>query len=225
MESIRERLFALQDPAYRKFGAKLIPTVAKEHIIGVRTPALRALAKELDSSAETSAFLKELPHLYFEENQLHAFLLCRIRVFDRCLEEVDRFLPFMDNWATCDQMSPAVFRKNRDALLPHVRRWMADERTYVRRFGIGMLMTHYLDGEFRPEQPGWVAEMRAEEYYVNMMRAWYFATALAKQWDAALPYLERGALDRWTHNMTIRKSVESDRISPERKELLRTLRK
>ena len=225
MTEIQERLFALQDPGYRDFNAKLLPTVDKERIIGVRTPALRALAKELDGSPEAAAFLAELPHAYFDEDQVHAFLVARIRDFRQCVEEVDRFLPYVDNWATCDQMSPAVFRKNREALLPHVRRWMADERTYVRRFGIGMLMEHYLDSDFRPEYPGWVAELQSEEYYVNMMRAWYFATALAKQWDAALPYLERGALDRRTHELAIRKAAESRRICPERKELLRGLRR
>ncbi len=222
--AIQEELFRLQDTGYRDFQSRLLPTVDPKTVIGVRTPALRALAKELTRQGELSGFLNELPHAYFDENQLHAFLLCEIKDFSACLEAVERFLPFVDNWATCDQLSPRVFRKHRAELLAPVRRWIGSGKTYTVRFGLGMLLAHYLDEAFDPAYLAWAAELRSEEYYVRMMVAWYFATALAKQWDAALPYLEGCRLDDWTHNRTIQKAVESYRISPEQKEYLRSLR-
>ena len=196
-----------------------------ESIIGVRTPAVRKLAKELKKEGKAEAFLAELPHRYFEENGLHAALLCEERDFARCLEQVERFLPWVDNWATCDSMSPPVFRKHREELLPPVRRWLASGQTYTIRYGIKLLMDHFLDGDFRPEYLQMVSVIESEEYYVNIMRAWYFATALAKQWESSLPYLQEGRLDAWTHNRTIQKAVESYRISPEQKQLLRGLRR
>jgi 3-methyladenine DNA glycosylase AlkD len=221
---IRAELFRLQDGGYRVFQCRLLPTVDPETVIGVRTPELRRLAKRLLRSGEADAFLRELPHGYFDENQLHAFILSELKDFVLCVEAVDRFLPFVDNWATCDQLSPKVFRKHRQALPESIRRWIASGETYAVRFGIGMLMEHFLDGDFDPKYPAAVAAIRSEEYYVRMMAAWYFATALAKRYDAALPWLEERRLDPWTHNRAIRKAIESNRISPERKEYLRGLR-
>ena len=225
MTGIRERLFALREPGYADFTAKLIPNVPWETILGVRTPALRALAKELRGTDEAAAFLDELPHAYFEENCLHAFLLEQIKDYDVCMAALERFLPYVDNWAVCDQMSPPVFKKHRAELPKRVKVWLSSGETYSVRFGIKMLMSHFLDQDFRPEYLEQVAIIDSEEYYVNMMRAWYFATALAKQWDSTLPLLRERRLDLWTHNRTIQKAVESCRISEERKELLRGLRR
>lgn len=222
--SIRETLFSLRDEKFAAFQARLIPNVAPERIIGVRTPTLRKLAKTLRGSGEAEEFLKALPHEFFEENHLHAFLLCEMKDFDACVQAVEDFLPYVDNWATCDQMSPGVFRKNKQALLPYIRCWIASERCYTRRFGTGMLMSHFLDEDFREEYLRLVSDKRSEEYYVNMMIAWYFATALAKQYEAALPYLENRRLDPWVHNKTIQKAVESFRVSDEHKACLRALK-
>lgn len=222
--SIRETLFSLREEKYAAFQARLIPNVAPERVIGVRTPALRKLAKTLRGSGQAEEFLKALPHEFFEENNLHAFLLCEMKDFEACVQAVEDFLPYVDNWATCDQMSPGVFRKNKQALLPHIRRWIASERCYTRRFGIGMLMSHFLDEDFREEYLSLVSDIRSEEYYVNMMIAWYFATALAKQYEAALPYLENRRLDPWVHNKAIQKAVESFRVSDGHKTYLRTLK-
>ncbi len=222
--SIQEELFKLQDSKYRDFQAKLIPTVPPASIIGVRTPALRSYAKQLAGQEDAETFLEELPHRYFDENQLHAFLLSEERDFGRCIAGVDRFLPFIDNWATCDQLSPKCFKKHRPELLGSIREWLASSAAYTIRFGIGMLMAHFLDEDFDPACPELVASVRSEEYYVNMMIAWYFATALAKQYDAVLPWLESRRMDRWTHNKTIQKAIESGRLSEDRKEHLRGLR-
>ena len=222
--SIRETLFSLRDEKFAAFQARLIPNVAPERIIGVRTPALRKLAKTLRGSGEAEEFLKALPHDFFEENNLHAFLLCEMKDFDACVQAVEDFLPYVDNWATCDQMSPGVFRKNKQALLPYIRCWIASERCYTRRFGTGMLMSHFLDEDFREEYLRLVSDKRSEEYYVNMMIAWYFATALAKQYEAALPYLENRRLAPWVHNKAIQKAVESFRVSDEHKACLRALK-
>lgn len=222
--SIRETLLSLRDEKFAAFQARLIPNVAPERIIGVRTPALRKLAKTLRGSGEAEEFLKALPHDFFEENNLHAFLLCEMKDFDACVQAVEDFLPYVDNWATCDQMSPGVFRKNKQALLPHIRRWIASEQCYTRRFGIGMLMSHFLDEDFREEYLSLVSDIRSEEYYVNMMIAWYFATALAKQYEAALPYLENRRLDPWVHNKAIQKALESFRVSDGHKTYLKTLK-
>ena len=222
--SIRETLFSLRDEKFAAFQARLIPNVAPERVIGVRTPALRKLAKTLRGSGQAEEFLKALPHEFFEENNLHAFLLCEMKDFEACVQAVEDFLPYVDNWATCDQMSPGVFRKNKQALLPPIRRWIASEQCYTRRFGIGMLMSHFLDEDFREEYLSLVSDIRSEEYYVNMMIAWYFATALAKQYEAALPYLENRRLDPWVHNKTIQKAVESFRVSDEHKACLRALK-
>lgn len=222
--SIRETLFSLRDEKFAAFQARLIPNVAPERVIGVRTPALRKLAKTLRGSGQAEEFLKALPHEFFEENNLHAFLLCEMKDFEACVQAVEDFLPYVDNWATCDQMSPGVFRKNKQALLPPIRRWIASEQCYTRRFGIGMLMSHFLDEDFREEYLSLVSDIRSEEYYVNMMIAWYFATALAKQYEAALPYLENRRLDPWVHNKAIQKALESFRVSDGHKTYLKTLK-
>lgn len=223
-DEIKDALFALQDTAYRDFQAKLIPGMENGSMIGVRTPKLRKLAKQMAKRDEIGEFLEILPHTYFDENQLHAFIISERKDFERCVEEVNRFLPFVDNWATCDQMSPKVFKKHRQELLPYIRTWIASDKTYTVRFGIGMLMEHFLDEDFDPAYPEIVSEVRSEEYYVNMMIAWYFATALAKQYEAVLPYIERNRLEPWTHNKAIQKAVESYRITPEQKGYLKGLK-
>lgn len=223
-EEIRERLFQLQDEKYRDFQSKLIPNLEASVMIGVRTPELRKLSREMVRRENIGEFLDELPHRYFDENQLHAFILSEIRDYDRCVEAVCRFLPYVDNWATCDQMSPKVFRRNRQALLPHIREWIESGKTYTVRFGIGMLMSHFLDEGFDQTYAETVASIRSEEYYVNMMIAWYFATALVGHYEEILPFLEEKRLDPWTHNKAIQKAIESYRITEEQKAYLRTLR-
>ena len=223
-EYIRRELLKRRDPEYGEFQKKLIPTVAQAAVIGVRTPELRKLAKELTGQRDVSEFLEALPHAYFDENQLHSFIISEIRDFDLCLAQTCRFLPYIDNWATCDQLSPRVFAKHKAALLEHIRAWIGSRETYTVRFGIGLLMQHYLDGDFLPEYPRLVAGIKSEEYYVNMMSAWYFATALAKQYRAVLPYLEGRLLDPAVHNAAIQKALESRRIAPEQKQYLRTLK-
>jgi 3-methyladenine DNA glycosylase AlkD len=221
---IKEELFSLRDEKYRDFQIKLMPTVAPERVIGVRTPQLRALAKKLAKRDDIGEFLAALPHEYFDEDQLHAFILSGMKDYESCIEGVCAFLPYVDNWATCDQMSPKVFRKNREDLLRHIKEWIASDETYTVRFGAGMLMEHFLGDDFDPAYPEMVAGIESDEYYVNMMRAWYFATALAKNWDEALPFIEEKRLDEWTHNKAIQKSVESYRITPEQKDYLRSLK-
>ena len=223
-EEIRQSLFELQDIKYRDFQAKLIPGKDTETMIGVRTPELRKLAKQMLKREEIGEFLRDLPHRYFDEDQLHAFIVSGIKEYGKCMEELMRFLPFVDNWATCDQMSPGVFKKHKPELLAEIREWLGSEHTYTVRFGIGMLMQHFLDEDFDPAYPELVAGVHSEEYYINMMIAWYFATALAKQYDAVLPFIEGRRLDPWTHNKTIQKAVESYRISDEQKEYLRSLK-
>ncbi len=221
---IRERLFAMSDAGYREMQIKIIPTISPERVIGVRTPALRAMAKELIKTGEADAFIRELPHRYFDEDQLHAFIISEIKDLNRCLEEVDGFLPYIDNWATCDQLSPKVFGKNKKELLPYIRKWMGSKEAYTVRFGIGMLMAHFLDEDFDIKYTEAVAAVKSGEYYVKMMIAWYFATALAKQYDAVVPFIEEQRLDTWTHNKAVQKAIESRRISDERKEYLKGLK-
>lgn len=223
-QDIQRRLFKLQDLKYKDFSSKLTPTVDPETVIGVRTPELRKLAKEYARTPEAEQFLKILPHRYFEENNLHGFLIEAIRDYDAAIDAVEAFLPHIDNWATCDLMSPKVFKKHLPELYEKIKVWMQSDKTYTVRFGIGMLMSHYLDDAFRPEMPELVAAIRSEEYYVNMMIAWYFATALYKQPDAVMPFIEEQRLEKWSHNKAIQKAIESRRISNETKAYLRTLR-
>ncbi|MBQ1738733.1 MAG: DNA alkylation repair protein [Clostridiales bacterium] len=222
---IYKELVSLQDKGYRDMQITTIPTVDADSIIGVRTPALRTLAKELSKREDIGQFLDSLPHKYFEENQLHAFILSGMKDAARAFELVDKFLPYVDNWATCDQMSPKVFKKHKDLLLEYTDKWIGSDHPYVKRFGIGMLMEHFLDEDFKTSYLTKVSKIRSDEYYVNMMIAWYFATALAKQYDATLPYIEKNKLDIWTHNKSIQKAVESYRITPEQKEYLKTLKR
>lgn len=225
MELILQKLQELSDSGYRDFQAKLMPTVAKETIMGVRTPAMRAVAKELKGTELAAEFMKELPHQYFDENQLHAFLINELKDYDECLQELERFLPYVDNWATCDQLSPKVLKKQPEATLEAIRKWMASQHVYTIRFGMEMLMSFYLDAWFKPEYLAWVAADRNDEYYVKMMVAWFFATALAKQYEATVPYLEQRLLPEWSHKKAIQKACESYRITKEQKDYLRTLRK
>jgi len=222
---IHEKLLEMQDTPYRNFMKRLIPTVDEQNVIGIRTPELKRFAKAVGGTDEATAFMNDLPHKYFEENNLHAYLISNIRDIDACLAETEKFLMHVDNWATCDGLRPAVFKRHPEKLLSFIRKWMASEHPYTVRFGIEMLMLHFLDDCFSPEYPEWVAGIRSEEYYVNMMIAWYFAEALAKQYDAALPYIENSRLDAWTHNKAIQKAVESFRVSDERKAWLRSLKR
>lgn len=218
--TIQERLFALRDETYAAFSAKLIPTVEPDRFIGVRSPQLRSIAKELKNNA--SEFLSALPHRYHEENMLHAYLLCVGSDYATVVEQTERFLPFVDNWAVCDSLAPRAFARHKAELMPRIEKWMSAEHEYTVRFGIGTLMRHYLDADFRPEYLRRVAEIHRNEYYIKMMQAWYFATALAKQWDATLPMLD--SLEPWVRAKSIQKALESFRVSPDHKTLLRTLR-
>lgn len=220
----QELLFQLQDKGYRDFQSKLIPTIPVETIIGVRIPAIRKLAKEYGKDPESVEFLKQLPHTYYDENILHALLVAEIKDYEVCEKEVERFLPYVDNWAVCDIFSPKVFRKNKDKLIDKIREWTASDHPYTCRFGMEILMTHFLDEDFRVEYLEIPAAVHSGEYYVNMMIAWFYATALAKQWDAAVGYIEKKCLIPWTHNKTIQKARESYRITREQKEYLKTLK-
>lgn len=221
---IQEQLFALQDKKYQEFKRKLIPNIPKETIIGIRTPLLRKLAKDLAGTVQAENFRNDLPHKYDEENNLQAFLIERIRDYEEALRETEKFLPYINNWGTCDSFCPKIFAKHKKDLLIHIRQWLDSDQVYTMRYAMGMLMRYYLEEEFCPEYLAWVADVHSEEYYLNMMRAWYFATALAKQPDATLPWITEKRLDVWTHNKTIQKAVESLRIPKEMKQQLRQLR-
>ena len=223
-DEIVTALFRMRDADYALLQAKIIPTVAADRIIGVRTPALRAFAKALYKDRDKEDFLSCTPHQYFDENQLHAFVISLEKDFDKCIAEVDAFLPFIDNWATCDQLSPKAFKREPEKLLQYIQSWIKSDQTYTVRFAIGMLMQHFLDERFEAGYADMVAEVRSEEYYINMMIAWYFATALAKQYERTVPYLEGRRLDGWVHNKAIQKSVESYRITDEQKAYLKTLK-
>lgn len=224
IEKIRSRLLEMQDSKYREFQCGLMPTVKPETVLGVRTPNLRSYAKELSETEDCSYFLNHLPHTYYEENNLHAFLIESIRDYSQTLAAVEAFLPYVDNWATCDMMSPKIFKRHLPELADRIAEWLNSEHTYTVRFGIGMLMRYYLEDAFKPEYLDSVASIRSEEYYVKMMIAWYFATALAKQNSTALPYIERRCLEPWIHNKTIQKALESNRITDKEKAYLRQLK-
>lgn len=223
-DEIRKELFAQQDTGYKSLQERTINNIDPDSIIGVRTPVLRAYAKELGKREDVSEFLGVLPHEFFDEDQLQAFIISGMKDYDACMNELEKFLPYVNNWATCDQMSPKVIKKHKQELLKHIKVWIKSKETYTIRFGVGMLMEHFLDEDFDPKYPEMVSKLRSDEYYVNMMIAWYFATALAKQYDAALPWIEQGRLSRWTHNKTIQKAVESFRVSDEHKAALKALR-
>lgn len=223
--NIQKELFALQDISYADFQAKLVPNTRRELFIGVRVPEARKLAKRLAKEPEASIFLMDLPHRYYDENILHALLISEIKDFDACIAEVDQFLPYVDNWAVCDILSPKIFKKNITVLLRKIKEWSGSEKTYTCRFGIEMLMSYFLDDDFKPEYLEIPVSAHSEEYYVRMMIAWFFATALAKQWDAAKKYIEDNRLDLWTHNKAIQKARESRRIAPKQKEYLKSLKR
>lgn len=224
MEEIQKKLFELQDMAYRDFHSRLMPDIDKETVIGIRVPMLRKYAKSIAGTELAEKFIKELPHCYYEENNLHMMLITGIKDYDRCLTEIERFLPYIDNWATCDFPAPKCFENHKEDLLPVIKRWIASSETYTIRYGIGMLMRLYLDADFDPEYVRIVAEVKSDEYYVNMMIAWYMATALAKQWDAVIPYIEEHRMSDWVHRKTIQKAVESYRITDEQKRYLKEYR-
>ena len=223
VEIIRSDLSHMQDSEYKAFQSKLIPTVAPDTVLGVRTPALHDYAKSLRNT-DVSSFLQDLPHKYYDENNLHALLIMDIKDFELCLGRVNDFLPYIDNWATCDILRPVCFKKHRPELLEQIKQWIKSSHTYTLRFGLEMLMLHFLEEDFEPEYLDWAAEIRSQEYYVNMMLAWFYATALAKQWEATLPCIEKCRLDKWVHNKTIQKAIESYRVTDEQKAHLRTLR-
>lgn len=223
-KSYQKRLFELRDVEYASFQAKLTPTVPFELFIGVRVPKVRLLARELLKNPGYETFLEELPHKYYDENMLHGLLISGISDFDKCVSLVDKFLPYVDNWAVCDIMSPKVFAKHKSELLVKIREWASSDDVYTCRFGLEMLMSHFLDKDFDPSYLKIVVAARGDDYYVKMMVAWFFATALAKQWDASIPYIENRKLAAWTHNKTIQKAIESFRITDEQKKYLRTLK-
>lgn len=222
--AIESELQGLRDEKFAELEHRTAPTLEMEHFIGVRTPELKKLAKELKKRPDCGEFLAALPHRYFEEDQLHAFIITEEKDFQRCIALTEEFLPYVDNWATCDQFNPKVFAKHREELLPYAEKWLGSEHTYTVRFGIGALMRHFLGEHFRTEYADRVAAVSSEEYYINMMRAWYFAEALVKNYDEVLPYIEGKRLDRWTHNKTIQKAAESFRVTDEHKQYLRTFR-
>ena len=224
MEEIKKHLFELQDIKYRDFHSRLMPDTDKETVIGIRVPVLRKYAKSIAGTELSEKFIKELPHHYYEENNLHMMLITRIKDYDRCISEIERFLPYIDNWATCDFPAPKCFENHKEELLPVIKRWITSGETYTIRYGIGMLMRLYLDEDFEPEYVKLVAGVESDEYYVNMMIAWYMATALAKQWDAVVPYIEEHRMSDWVHRKTIQKAVESYRITDEQKRYLKGYR-
>ena len=220
--NIINELFAHKDIKYKNFHQKLMPTVNPDLVIGVRVPVLRKLAKDFIKQEESKGFLKVLPHKYYEENNIHAFLIEQIKDFNEAIYETEIFLPFIDNWATCDMFQPKIFKKHKKELLERIKTWIKSDKTYTVRYAINQLMTHFLDEDFNPDFLKLVADVKSDEYYINMMRAWYFATALAKQYNETLPYITEKKLDVWTHNKTIQKAVESNRISVETKIYLKS---
>lgn len=225
MDEIQKKLFLLSESDYKKFQSSLIPTINESTVIGVRVPAIRRFAKEIKGSELAQKFLLEIPHKYYEENLLHGYLLEFIKDYDCAVESVNRFLPYVDNWAVCDTFHPSIFKKNTEKLLPQIYKWINSGKTYSVRYGVGLLMSFYLDEHFDPQFCQTVCSINSQEYYVNMMRAWYFATALAKQWETAVKLIEENKLDVWTHNKTIQKAVESYRIPDDHKNYLKKLKR
>lgn len=225
MTSLQQRLFQMQDTAYAAFQARLTPGIPADSFIGVRVPLLRSFAKTYARETDHSSFLACLPHQYYDENMLHGLLISQIKDYEECIRLTEAFLPYVDNWAVCDIMSPKVFSKHKPELLQKIREWSRSQHTYTCRFGIEMLMSHFLDKDFAADLLEIPAAVKSQEYYVKMMVSWFFATALAKQWDATIPYIEQNRLDTWTHNKTIQKAIESLRITADQKTYLRTLRR
>ena len=225
MEFIIKELYKMQDEKYRDIQVKIIPNIDSNSIIGVRTPELRSFAKKLIKEDNYKEFLEELPHKYFEENQLHSFIISEIKDYDTCISYINKFLPYINNWATCDQLSPKVFKKNKEKLKKEIKVWIKSKEVYTIRFGIGMLMSYFLDEDFNESYLETISKIKSKEYYINMMIAWYYATALAKQYDSTIKYLENNKLDIWVHNKTIQKAIESYRITDSQKEYLRSLKR
>lgn len=224
MTELQEKLFSMRDEKYKEFFSALVPNIDKRRIIGVKTPQLKSLAKEFYQRPEAGEFMNSLPHEYYEENNVHGFMIERMKDFELCIAETEKYLPYIDNWSSCDQLRPPVFKKHRPELMEKIRQWLSSEEVYTVRFAVGMLMVHFLDEDFSPEYLELAGKIQSEEYYVNMMLAWYFATALAKQYDSVLPYLTERKLSPFVHNKAIQKAVESRRVSDERKAFLRTLK-
>ena len=222
--SVYEELCKYKDDKYRDFQSNLVPNISKDTILGVRTPDMRKITKDMFGTEEGNKFLKKLPHKYYEENLVHFFMIAMIKDFDECVKETERFLPYIDCWPVCDQSSPKAFKKKHDKLLPLIKKWIASDHVYTARFGMRMLMNEFLGDDFKPEYLKWVASKKGEDYYLKMMIAWYFATALAKQYDATIPYFEKHVLDDWCHKKAIQKAVESFRVTDEHKEYLKSLR-
>lgn len=222
--SVYEELCKVKDDKYKEFQSALVPNISKDTILGVRTPEMRKIAKDMFNTDEGKKFLKKLPHKYYEENLVHFFMIAMIKDFDECVKETERFLPYIDCWPVCDQSSPKAFKKKHDELLPLIKKWIDSDHVYTSRFGMRMLMNEFLGEDFKPEYLTWVASKKGEDYYLKMMVAWYFATALAKQYDATIPFFEKHILDDWCHKKAIQKAIESFRVSDEHKEYLKTLR-
>lgn len=222
--NIYKRLLSYQDEKYKEFQSKLIPNIDKKNIIGVRTPQMRNIVKEIFGTPEASTFLQVLPHQYYEENLIHFFLIAKIKDFDECVKEVEKFLPYIDCWPVCDQASPSVFKKNHNKLLPFIKKWINSNHVYTARFGIRMLMNEFLNDDFKEEYLNWVSSKSGDDYYLKMMVAWFFATALAKQYNATIKYIENKCLDPWIHQKAIQKAIESYRVSDEHKEYLKKFR-
>ncbi len=225
MLKVLDKLFELKDEIYADFHSKLMPNIPREKIIGVKVPKMRKLAKEYSKSEESKVFLNDLPHKYYDENLLHGMLISEIKDYGKCINKLDKFLPYVDNWAVCDTISPKVFKRSREKLLGKIKIWISSKETYVCRFGILMLMKHFLDDYFKSEYLETVANIKADEYYLKMMIAWFFATALSKHWNETIVYLERKKLDVWVHNKTIQKAGESYRITTQQKEYLKSLKR
>ena len=222
--SVYEELCKVKDDKYKEFQSALVPNISKDTILGVRTPEMRKIAKDMFNTDEGKKFLKKLPHKYYEENLVHFFMIALIKDFDECVKETERFLPYIDCWPVCDQSSPKAFKKKHDELLPLIKKWIDSDHVYTSRFGMRMLMNEFLGEDFKPEYLTWVASKKGEDYYLKMMVAWYFATTLAKQYDATIPFFEKHILDDWCHKKAIQKAIESFRVSDEHKEYLKTLR-
>ncbi|MBR4412528.1 MAG: DNA alkylation repair protein [Lachnospiraceae bacterium] len=222
--SVYEELCKYKDDKYRDFQSNLVPNISKDIILGVRTPDMRKIAKDMFGTEEGNKFLKKLPHKYYEENLVHFFMIAMVKDFDECVKETERFLPYIDCWPVCDQSSPKAFKKKHAEILPLIKKWIASDHVYTSRFGMRMLMNEFLGDDFKPEYLKWVASKKGEDYYLKMMIAWYFATALAKQYDATIPYFEKHVLDEWCHKKAIQKAVESFRVTDEHKDYLKSLR-
>ena len=218
------KLMEVKDCKYKEFQAKLVPNINSDTILGIRTPEMRKIAKELFESNDYSSFLNELPHNYYEENLIHFFVISMIKDFDKCIKEVERFLPYVDCWPVSDQATPKSFRKNHDKLLPYIKKWIKSKHIYTSRFGIRMLMNEYLGDDFKKEYLDLVSSVKGDDYYLKMMVAWYFATALAKKYDETIPIFENHVLDEWVHKKAIQKAIESYRVSDEHKKYLRSLK-